>query len=277
MTDPAGLDTPLPGDPDAVQVLCGGLRRSADQVRAAAERMASVGAAGTVWEGPVAGGLVEHLADLHRRVAGVAAELDDAAAVLGAWQQELHERQHRMAMLRDEAAAVAGSGAAAGLEPPDGPAPAELERLRRQAAMLVEEHRASAAATAGRLRRLTGAAEPLAGLRVSSWVAEAEALLHRLDESVGAWAMAEGGSLSEAASAISGGTAVGATIGVAVGAATPDLDRAFTATVSALAATTPASHRLLAAARRARTPVPLESLPPASFATAGGRTGEARP
>jgi hypothetical protein len=111
-------------------------------------------------------------------------------------------------------------------------------------------------------------------------------------ERVGRWVAGHGGRLSAAVSAVSDATAIAATaIGATAGGSAasggpssggracrptgppPALDPALRAVLGTIAAGTPASHRLVAAAGRAQALPPLESLPCASFAPPHRRGG----
>lgn len=266
MTEHLDVDAVLPGDPETVLQLTTAVRRAAELLRSASDRIAQLSAPGSLWEGPVAEGFLDHVADLSRRVSALEADLTTAATQLALWREGLLERRRQLARLRDELAATT----AAGGEPGDGAA--EHDRLQAQVSALVDEHEAAGATLAQALRRLAEVAtDPAGALDGTAWLIHAESLLGRLEQQIGAWVAAQGPALTDAVTGISDSTALGATVGQAAGSLTPSLDIALGAAVLSVAGAAPGSHRLLAAARRARRPVPLESLPPATFDRPGPR------
>lgn len=274
MTEHVEVDAVLPGDPEAVEQLVSALRRAAELLRGAADRVAMLGAPGSVWEGPVAQGFVEHVSGLSRRVAALESDLSMAATQLETWREGLMGRRQQLAALREEMAATpaavddfSGEGSIGG-----GTAMAERERQQAQLRAVVDEHEVAGMALAHALRRVADAAtDPAGALDGTAWLLQAEMLLHELDQQVGGWVSAQGPALSEAVTGISQTTAVSATVAQAAGSITAGLDVALGAAVVSVAAAAPGSHRLIASARRARTPIPLETLPPATFAAGRAR------
>jgi uncharacterized protein YukE len=254
-----GDSSVLPGDPEAVDQLATSLRRAAELLRSAADRVDRLGAPGSVWEGQVAEAFLDHLSELSRRVVVVEGELTSAAAQLTAWREDMLERRRQLAVLRDELVAASARDA-------DGAGAAEQERLRGQVATLADEHEAAAATVAQTLRRAgETAGDPSGALDGTAWLMHAETLLHQLEGQIATWVEAQGPALGDAVHDISGSTALGATVGQAAGSFTPGLDVTLGAAVAAVAGTAPGSHRLVAAARRAQRPIPLADLQAASF------------
>lgn len=267
MTEHLDVEAVLPGDPETVLQLTTAVRRAAELLRSASDRVAQLSAPGSLWEGPVAEGFLDHVADLSRRVSAVEGDLTTAATQLALWRQGLLDRRQQLARLRDELAATT---AAAGGE--SGADTAEHDRLQAQVSALVDEHEAAGATLAQALRRLAEAAtDPASALDGTAWLMHAESLLGQLEQQIGAWVAAQGPALTDAVTGISDSTALGATVGQAAGSLIPSLDVALGAAVLSVAGAAPGSHRLVAAARRARRPVPLESLPLATFERPGPR------
>lgn len=256
----------LPGDPDTVDQLAAALHRASGLLRGAVDRITTLGAAGSVWEGPVAQAFIDHVSDLGRRVGVLESELSTAASQLTTWREGLLDRRQQLAALRQELAATETGDAA------DDAAMADRDRLQAQLRALADEHDAAGTVLAQALRRVAEATtDPAGGLDGTAWLLHAETLLHQLDQQIGGWVTAQGPALTEAVNGVSQSTAVTATVGHAAGSLGPGLDVALGAAVASVAAAAPASHRLVASARRAQTAIPLDLLPPATFAAAARR------
>lgn len=263
MTHDADVDTLLPGDPETVQQLATALRRAAELLRSAGDRVAQVGAPGSVWEGQVAQAFLDHVSELSRRAGTVEADLTTAATQLTQWREGLLDRRQQLAQLREEIAATSTAGAEGAQDAVGG---AERDRLQTQVSALVDEHEAAGATVAQALRRVAEAStDPANALDGNAWLMHAETLLRQLEQQVGAWVAAQGPALTDAVTGIGQSTALSATVGQAAGSLTPGLDVALGAAVVSVAAAAPGSHRLISAARRAQRPIPLESLPAATF------------
>ncbi|MGH3383343.1 MAG: hypothetical protein ACRDO1_02060 [Nocardioidaceae bacterium] len=264
MSEILDVEALLPGDPEAAGQLAAHLQRSAELLRSASDRITLLGSPGSVWEGPVAQSFLDHLSDLSARVSAIEGDLTTAATQLGQWRDGVLDRQARAASLRDE---LTAAGAAASTDPGDQHAVSEVERLQTQVHHLHEEHLAEADTVAHGLRRVSeSVADPTGSMDGTAWLIHAETLLQQLDDQIGSWVSSEGGAMSDAVGAIGQSTALGATVSQAAGAFTPGLDVALGAAVVAVAAAAPGSHRLVAAARRAASPIPLAALPEATFA-----------
>ncbi len=276
---PTDLPTDLPGQPAAVRDLADGFTRAGDQLASARERLQRLTAPGSVWEGPVAQDFVEHVHLLGSRMQDVEDQLRTAVTALSVWEESLVDRRRRLDRLADELE-TARAGAAAAVDPVTG-TPAdpdhdpEVQRIAAQIRGLTDEHEAEAQTLARRLSELDATLASAAGaMDVTGWLQHAEALLARLDRHIGDWVETQGEALTGAVASIGAGSALGTTVSQAAGPVSAELGSALGVAVTSLAAGSPASARLIAAARRRAPAIPLSALPVASFALPAPRRSE---
>ncbi|MPZ61665.1 MAG: hypothetical protein GEU93_10295 [Propionibacteriales bacterium] len=256
-------DVTLDGAPHAVEDLTTHLQRTALSVRNASDSFAAVGRAGALWDGDVAQGFLHHVHEVSRRLDTIEEELRDADVGLRAWRAGFEERLARLSHLQDQYRAL--------------PRPADelddgtdaRERLRAEMEQVRDDHEREAGHAANHLSQAARALASAGSIDVSTWVAEAEARVREMDEQISTWIDSQGGPLSDAVSSMGQATALSATVSEAAGAVTPGATAALTAAVVSVAATAPGSHRLVAAARKAQRPIPVEALPRATFAPGG--------
>lgn len=264
-------DVTLDGAPHAVEDLTTHLQRTALSVRNASDSFTAVGRAGALWDGDVAQGLLHHVHEVSRRLDTIEEELRGAEAGLRSWRGGFEERLTRLSHLQDQYRSLPAPAD----EHEDGTDPAR-ELLRAEMEQVRDDHEREAAHAANHLSQAAQALGSAGSIDVSAWVTEAEARVREMDEQISAWIDSNGGPLSDAVSSMGQATALSATVSEAAGAVTPGAAAALTAAVAGVAATAPGSHRLVAAARKAQRPIPVEDLPRATFAP-GGRPRSTAP